>query len=138
MGIIERRGQRFDDAAQAWWDARVTRLRPATQSAYAAGLGHLRHRFGRARMADITPADVAAFITEQQRAGLKGWTVRGQITALSSIFTYAARHLGLVGVNPVSLLDRVERAAQTTSAQSGYSPPTNCADCSTPWTSPTG
>src|SRR5437763_4132537 len=24
---------RFDDAAQAWWDARGTRLRPATQSA---------------------------------------------------------------------------------------------------------
>ena len=25
------------------------------------------------------------------------------------MFTYAARHLGLVGTNPVSLLDRVER-----------------------------
>jgi integrase len=87
----------------------VTRLRPATQSAYGAGLSHLRRRFGRARMADIGPADVAAFIAEQQRAGLKGWTIRGQITVLSSIFTYAARHLGLVGVNPVSLLDRVER-----------------------------
>ena len=60
-------------------------------------------------MADITPADVAAFIADQQRAGLKGWTIKGQLTVLSSIFTYAARHLGLVGVNPVSLLDRVER-----------------------------
>jgi integrase len=100
---------RFHDAAQAWWDARVVRLRPATQSAYGAGLAHLRDRFGRARMADITPADVAAFIAAQQRAGLKGWTIKGQLTVLSSIFTYAARHLGLVGVNPVSLLDRVER-----------------------------
>jgi integrase len=100
---------RFDDAAEAWWDARVTRLRPATQCAYGAGLAHLRDRFGRARMADITPADVAGFIAAQQRAGLKGWTIKGQLTVLSSIFTFAARHLGLVGVNPVSLLDRVER-----------------------------
>jgi integrase len=100
---------RFDDAAQAWWEARVKRLRPATQSAYGAGLAHLRDRFGRERMSDITPADVAAFIAAQQQAGLKGWTIKGQLTVLSSIFTYAARHLGLIGVNPVSLLDRVER-----------------------------
>jgi integrase len=100
---------RFEDAADAWWNARVTRLRPATQSAYGAGLKHLLERFGRERMADITPAGVAAFIAAQQRAGLKGWTIKGQLTVLSSIFTYSARHLGLVGVNPVSLLDRVER-----------------------------
>ena len=100
---------RFDDAAGAWWEARVTRLRPATHSAYAASLAHLRRRFGGARMSDITPSDVVAFISEQQRAGLKGWTIKGQMTVLSSIFTYSARHLGLVGVNPVSVLDRVER-----------------------------
>ena len=100
---------RFDDAAEAWWEARVTRLRPATHSAYAASLKHLRGRFGGARMTDITPGEVAAFIAEQQRAGLKGWTIKGQMTVLSSIFTYAARHLGLAGVNPVSILDRVER-----------------------------
>jgi Phage integrase family len=100
---------RFDDAATAWWEARVTRLRPATHSAYAAGLAHLRRRFGGARMTDITPSDVAKFIAEQQRAGLKGWTIKGQMTVLSSIFAYSGRHLGLVGVNPVSVLHRVER-----------------------------
>lgn len=100
---------RFKDAAQAWWEARAMKLRPTTQSAYSAGLGHLRRRFGGARMADISPADVAAFVTDQQRAGFKGWTIRGQVTVLSSILTYSARHLGLVGTNPVSLLDRVER-----------------------------
>jgi integrase len=60
-------------------------------------------------MSEITPAEVAAFIAEQQRSGLKGWTIKGQMTVLSSIFTYSARHLGLAGVNPVSVLDRVER-----------------------------
>ncbi len=36
---------RFDEAVEAWWNARVVRLRPATQSAYRAALKHLRTRF---------------------------------------------------------------------------------------------
>ena len=100
---------RFDDAAQAWWDARAVRLRPTTQATYSACLGHLRVRFGRARLSDITPADVAAFITAQQDAGFKGWTIRGQVTVLSAVYKFASRHLGYVGQSPVALLDRVER-----------------------------
>jgi integrase len=100
---------RYDAAAKAWWDARATKLRSATQSAYGAAKKHLDAEFGGRRMTDISPADVAAFVSKQQAAGLKGWTIKGQLTVLRSIFTYSARHLGLVGVNPVSLLDRVER-----------------------------
>lgn len=48
-------------------------------------------------------------MSRKQTQGLKGWTIKGHMTVLSSVFTYASRHLGLVGVNPVSLLDRVER-----------------------------
>ena len=100
---------RFDDAATAWWEARALRLRPATQNAYGAGLAHLRRSFGRRRMMDITPSDVAAYVATQQAVGLKDWTIKGHMTVLSSVFRYSARHLGLIGVNPVSLLDRVER-----------------------------
>jgi integrase len=100
---------RFDDAANAWWLARAVKLRPATQSAYRAGLVHLRDHFGKARMTDIGPSEVAAFVSKQQAAGFKGWTIKGQLTVLGSIFTYAARHLRFVGVNPVSLLDKTER-----------------------------
>lgn len=100
---------RFDQAADAWWTARALRLRPATQSAYGAGLTHLRSTFGRRRMTDITPTDVASYVTTMQTDGYKGWTLKGHLVVLSSIFTYSARHLGLVGINPVSLLDRVER-----------------------------
>lgn len=100
---------RYDDAAKAWWDARATKLRSATQSAYSAAMKHLDAEFAGRRMTDISPADVAAFVSKQQAAGLKGWTIKGQLTVLRSIYTYSARHLGLVGVNPVSLLDRVER-----------------------------
>jgi integrase len=100
---------KFDAAAEAWWEARVSRLRPATHSAYAASLKHLRVAFGGRRLTDIDPTDVARFVGGQQAAGLKGWTIKGQLTALSGIFKFAGRHLGYVGANPVLVLDKVER-----------------------------
>jgi integrase len=118
----------FNAAADAWWDARVVKLRPGTQNAYGAALKHLRAYFGTQRMTHITPTDVARYISKKQAeprksqrrqgrdedttataVGFKGWTLKGHLTVLSSIFTYAARHLGLNAQNPVALLDRVER-----------------------------
>ena len=99
----------FDTAADAWWDARVVRLRLGTQNAYGAALKHLRAHFGRQRMVNMTPTDVAKYVAKKQSEGLKGWTIKGHLTVLSSVFTYAARHLGVTTQNPVSLLDRVER-----------------------------
>lgn len=60
-------------------------------------------------MTDITPTDVAIYVSTKQAAKLKGWTIKAHMTVLSAIFKYSGRHLGLVGVNPVSLLDNVER-----------------------------
>lgn len=122
----------FNAAADAWWDARVVKLRPATQSVYGVSLKHLRDYFGKQRMTHITPTDVAKYVHKKQsepRAArptatankptatkgkkkvepLKGWTIKGHMTVLSSVFTYAARHLGLTAQNPVALLDGVER-----------------------------
>jgi integrase len=97
----------FGAAADAWWDARVGRLRPATERSYGPALKHLRERFGRQRMSSITPGDVASYVTSKQ--GLKGWTVKGHLTVLSAVFRYANRHLGVTTPNPVSMLDSVER-----------------------------
>jgi integrase len=99
----------FNAAADAWWDARVVKLRPGTQNAYGAALKHLRAYFGRQRMAHVSATDVAKYVSRKQAEDLKGWTIKGHMTVLSSVFTYAARHLGLTAQNPVSLLDRVER-----------------------------
>ena len=109
---------KFSDAASAWWDARVVKLRPATQSAYRASLAHLSAEFDRRRMTDITPTDVARYVSAKQAEGLKGWTIKGQLTVLSSIFTYAARHMGLVGVNPVSCSIASSAPAPTTRSRS--------------------
>ena len=100
---------RFDDAADAWWNARCVHLRPATQNAYGCALAHLRASFGRRRMTDITVTDVATYIANKKADGMKGWTIRGHMTVLSGIHKHAARHLGLVSANPVAMLDRVER-----------------------------
>jgi integrase len=100
---------RFDEAAQDWWDNRVVKLRPATKSAYSAAMKHLRASFGKYRLADISPADVAAYVSARESQGAKGWTIKGELTPLSGIFRYAARHLGFTGTSPVAVLDKVER-----------------------------
>jgi integrase len=99
----------FRTAADAWWEARAVKLRPTTQSAYSANLKHLRRYFDRQRMTQITPTDVARYVSKKQAEGLRGETIKGHLTVLSSVFTYAARHRGLNAQNPVRLLDRVER-----------------------------
>lgn len=100
---------RFDAAADAWWQARADTLRPQTQATYTSALKHARRRFGRARLTDITPADVASFVAAQQRKGFKGWTIKGHLTVVSAIFKYAGRHLGYVGGNPIAMLERPEK-----------------------------
>lgn len=98
----------FDRAADLWWEARVMRLRPATQSAYAASLKHVRPVFGRRKLTDIGSGDIASFITAQSKHQ-KGWTVKGQLTVISAVFRFASRHHGFKGSNPVALLDTHER-----------------------------
>jgi integrase len=99
----------FSKAADAWWDARVVKLRPGTQNAYGAALKHLRSYFGTQRMTLISATDAAKYVSKKQSEGLKGWTIKGHMSVLSSVFAYSARHLGLTAQNPVALLDRVER-----------------------------
>ena len=100
----------FDEAADAYWQARATRSRPGTQDIYERHLRlHVRPTFGRRRMTDITPRDVAEFVAAQEAAGLAGWTIKGQLGVIGRVFKYAIRHLGLHAENPVSLLERGER-----------------------------
>ncbi len=99
----------FNVAADVWWSTRAIRLRPATQRIHRYHLDRLRERFGRTRLTAITPADIAAYLALQEAAGAAGWTLRGRLTVLSAVFTYAGRHLGHPGGNPIRLLDRVER-----------------------------
>lgn len=99
----------FNAAADVWLEAHVARLRPTSRETYGTHLMQLRKRFGRTRLSAITPAEVGRHVADMDRAGAAGWTQRGRLTVLSGVFTYAGRHLGHTGINPVSLLDRYER-----------------------------
>ncbi len=99
----------FDEASDSWWRVHSGTIRPRTQGAYSNGLKHLRAYFGTQRLSRITPAEVASYVVEKRGEGLKGWTIKGHLTVLSSVFKYASRHLGFREPNPVALLERGER-----------------------------
>jgi integrase len=99
----------FATAAGKWWDAHVVRLRPTTQENYHYALRHILATFGQRRLADITPAELAAYVAAKERAGLKGWTIKSHLVVLGGVYGYAARHLGFAGTNPAPLLSKVER-----------------------------
>jgi integrase len=100
---------RFGDAADAWWEAQAMKLRKSTQNAYGASLTHLRAEWGTTRLDAITASGVADFIGRLERAGYKGWTLRGHLTVLGRVFAYAIRYLDWHGANPVPTLDKSER-----------------------------
>jgi integrase len=100
---------RFGEAADRWWDARVVKLRPATQAAYGLSLKHLRARFDRTQLDELSVALVAGFVSDMERRGYAGWTIKGALTVVGSVFDYAARHLDWHGGNPVRQLERGER-----------------------------
>lgn len=99
----------FDTAASAWWDARTAELRPATRESYRYSLKHLRRAFGRRRLDDIAPADVAAYIARQRAAGYKGSSLRSHLMVMRQVVAFAQRRLGFAGADPVALLERGER-----------------------------
>jgi integrase len=99
----------FNAAADAWWNGRAVRLRPATQRLYGFQLAHLRKQFGNQRLTAISPSAVAVYLAQQERQGVAGWTLHSRLSVLSAVIRYAMRHLGHAGTNPVAALDRVER-----------------------------
>jgi hypothetical protein len=81
----------------AEWFAAQANLRPRTRERYELALRvHVLPRLGRARVSSITVDDVAWLIGEMQKAGLAGWTIRGHLTPLSRVMSYAMRK-GMAG-----------------------------------------
>ena len=114
LAIRRRRGERvqpsrerFDAHARDWLERQA--IRPRTKDVYSWALErHLIPRFGRYQLDQISCDDIAAFIAEKRRAGLKGWTVTSILRPLSIILAQAARK-GRIPVNPLTQLERGER-----------------------------
>jgi integrase len=76
---------------------------------YGWHLKLLKAHYGKTKLSAISSSDIATYLARQEASGVKGWTRRGRMTVLSGVFSYAARHLGFAGQNPVRALDQVER-----------------------------
>jgi integrase len=99
----------FNRAADLWAENRLPRLRTNTQASYKASLAHLRPEFGPLRLSQISPDHVVAYVGKREAQGAKGWTIKGEFTVISAIYTYAARFHGYPGLPPTRGLDDFER-----------------------------
>lgn len=101
---------RFGDAAAQWLAGPVVDLRQTTRDCYRNAVdNHLRARLQTRRLDAITPDDLAALVRELRGEGLAEATIAIVIGVTNRIYRYAARRLGWVGTNPVSLMLPSER-----------------------------
>jgi integrase len=101
---------RFGDAADQWLNGPVVDLRQSTQDCYRNAVNaHLRKRFGTRRLDAVTPDDLAKLVRDLRSVGLAESTISIVIGVTNRIYRYAARRLGWVGTNPISLMLPSER-----------------------------
>ena len=101
---------RLGHAAERWLGGPVLDLRPATQGCYRNAVEqHLLGRFETRRLDAITPDDLADVVRELRSQGLAESTIVIVLGVTNRIYRYAARRLGWVGTNPVSLMLSSER-----------------------------
>ena len=86
----------FTAAADAWWAARVVKLRPSTENAYSAAL----RTFGPPSAAGASPTSAQPRSLATSHSAMRRLTVKGEMTVVSGVFTHAGRHLGLLGRTP--------------------------------------
>jgi integrase len=99
--------QTFAEEAAAWLERQT--VKPRTIEIYSWALRcHLIPYFGRRRLDQITPDDIAAFITHMRQKNLKGWTIKSALRPLSIMLAQAARK-GRIPANPMQQLERGER-----------------------------
>src|ERR671925_2290863 len=80
-------------------------LKPRTRDNYLGHIRALRAQFGERYIDEIRKVDVAAFIAQQRRRGLKPCTVRRYLATLSSLYTFAERS-GWIEQNPFARFDK--------------------------------
>src|SRR5439155_16790850 len=99
----------FSEFADEWLAGQEARLRPRTHAVYSSNLRlHVKPRFERLRIGDVTVDDVARLVAELEGDGKAGWTIRGVLVVLSRVLGSAERR-GLIPSNPVRKLERGER-----------------------------
>ncbi len=101
---------RFGQAATRWLTGPVVDLRETTGACYRNAVEqHLLPRLGARRLDAISPDDLAQLIRDLRAGGLSESSILIVIGVTNRIYRYAARRLGWLGSNPVSLMLPSER-----------------------------
>lgn len=109
---------RFGDAADQWLAGPVADLRQTTRDCYRNAVdNHLREHFGRLRLDDLTPDDLAQLVRDLRFKGMAEASIVIVVGVTNRIYRYAARRLGWSGSNPVSLMLPSERPKPSQAAR---------------------
>lgn len=98
----------FHEAAQLFLNEHCLTLKPASVKRYRTNLQHLRPFFADKELADISRSDILAFENMRRKDKVTTGTIRGDITCLGSIFSYAMTK-EWVEVNPVPAFLKARR-----------------------------
>lgn len=92
-----------------WLELRRHSLAPKTVEDYSWAIEkHLKPEFGRMKVEDLRPGDVARLFAKLKRDGAKTWTVKKIVTPLTGAYRVAVREGG-VSTSPVAKLLPHER-----------------------------
>lgn len=97
----------FEEWARRWLDQGETRRdwKPRTTAAYTTVTERLIAAFKGKRLADLRPADVAAYVAKKTKDGLAAATVNRDVSILHDILKVAVRE-ELIGSNPAAGAER--------------------------------
>lgn len=92
-----------------WLVLRKGDIAPHTYATYKLMVeNHLKKAFGRRRVEELSPSDVARLVSDMKAKGLKAWTIRKALSPLSGAYAVAVRD-GHVSSSPVGKLLPHER-----------------------------
>jgi integrase len=101
---------RFAEAAEQWFESK-RQLRAWTKASYRSALDRiLLPRFGTRKIAEITVDDVLDLIRDLEQQDLSRSTIDNLLKPLAGTFRYSTKK-GLVGQNPVALLEDGDKPA---------------------------
>lgn len=97
---IEEEGYTFEEVAEAWEEHHFPTLVWNTQKQYRPALKRAVAEFGEDLIADITPADISAFIHGFAIGDRSDKVVRTQLMVINQVFKHAINCLGVNISNP--------------------------------------
>ncbi len=122
----------YQEALERFHSEYLPTLKPATQDRYRTSFKQLAPFFGSLHLDEITKGRLADYVSARRREGVTGATIRRDLSALSSLCSFAIA-LDMIEVHPVKQFSRrhIREAVPRTSYPSdaeiehlvGYAPP---------------